>query len=110
MKTILTPFAAAIVLTLAGCSSIGPPSYALNAQDGPAFTEEEKSAMTTEEKAEIYNEQQDQEDQVVCRRERPVGSRMMKTVCRTRSEIEQERVETQDAIRPAKGYSQGAGN
>ena len=56
MKTILTPFAGAMLLTLAGCSSIGPPSYAKNAQDGPAFTEEEKSAMTTEEKAEIYND------------------------------------------------------
>jgi hypothetical protein len=28
----------------------------------------------------------------------------------SRAEIEQERAQTQDAIRPAKGYSQGAGN
>jgi hypothetical protein len=35
---------------------------------------------------------------------------MIKTVCRTQAEIEQERQAAQDAMRPAKGYSQGAGD
>ena len=66
--------------------------------------------MTTEQKVAVYNEQQEEKDQLVCRRERPVGSRMIKTVCYTRAEIEEMSRDAQDQMGPAKGYNQGAGN
>ncbi len=97
-------------MTLGACASVQEPSSTRNAQNGPAYTEEEKAEMSTEEKVAVYNDQQNEPDKLVCRRERPVGSRMIKTVCRTQAEIEQERQAAQDAMRPSKGYSQGAGD
>lgn len=102
--------AVAILALLAGCASVSEPTARKNAELGPAFTEEEKAAMTDEETVAIYNEEQDDRQELVCRRERLVGTRMTKTVCRTRAEIEEESKSAQEAIRPAKGYSQGAGN
>ena len=110
MKTFVSAAAAALLLVASGCASVDSTSQRQNAELGPAFTEEEKASMTDEEKVAIYNEQQEAEDKLVCRRERPVGSRMVKTVCRTRAEIEQESKAAQDAMRPAKGYGQSAGN
>jgi hypothetical protein len=101
---------ALVGVTLGACSSVQESSATRNAEKGPAYTEEEKAQMTTEEKVAVYNDQQNEPDKLVCRRERPVGSRMIKTVCRTQAEIEQERQAAQDAMRPAKGYSQGAGD
>ena len=102
--------AASLAALLAGCASVEPSSATRNAEAGPEFTAEEKAAMTTEEKVAVYNEQQDEADQLVCRRERPVGSRMLTTVCYTRAEIEQQQRDAQDQLRPAKGYNQGAGD
>jgi negative regulator of sigma E activity len=102
--------AVTMAAVLVGCSSVGEPTARQNEQDGPAFTEAEKAEMTTEQKVAVYNEQQEEKDQLVCRRERPVGSRMIKTVCYTRAEIEEMSRDAQDQVGPAKGYSQGAGN
>jgi hypothetical protein len=99
-----------LLAALTACSSVSETTARQNEQKGPALTEEEKAAMTTEEKVALYNEQQEEDDQLVCRRERPVGTRMTRTVCRTRAEIEEERRAAQDAIQPAKGYNQGAGD
>ena len=112
MKATLLPTLAAVILTalLAGCSSMPESTATKNSQLGPAYTEEEKAAMSTEEKVAIYNEQQEERDKLVCRRERPVGSRMVTTVCRSRAEIEEERKSAQEALLPDRGYSQGAGN
>lgn len=112
MKATLMPIFLAVLLTalLPGCSSMPESTAAKNSQLGPAYTEEEKAAMSTEEKVEIYNEQQEDRDKLVCRRERPVGSRMITTVCRTQAEIDEERQTAQEALRPDRGYSQGAGN
>lgn len=92
------------LIPLAGCSS--PPSQPESvgnptAADGsaPVFTAEEKAAMTQEEKLRVYNETAADRDRVVCRRERPVGSHMPRTICRTVAEIEAEREAAQETIR-----------
>ena len=102
--------AVAIGLFLAGCSSVGPTTARQNEELGPTFTEAEKEEMTTEQKVAVYNEQQEEKDQLVCRRERPVGSRMIKTVCYTRAEIEEMSRTAQDEMKPAKGYVGGPNN
>ena len=106
----MTALLACALFALSACTTVESTSARQDEQKGPAFTEEEKAQMTTDEKVALYNEQQEEDNQVVCRRERPVGSRMVKTVCRTRAQIEEERRAAQDAMGPAKGGSQSAGN
>ncbi len=92
-----------LTLGLGGCAV--PTSQATkDLQDAPKFTEAEKAAMTTEEKAEIYNAQMSNKgDELVCRREKRVGSHMSRTVCFTRAEIEADRKSAQEAMFEAKG-------
>lgn len=98
-------FAATLVLVLGlpGCAM--PTSQATkDLQDAPKFTEAEKAELTTEEKTAIYNAAMSNKgDELVCRREKRVGSHMTKTVCFTRDEIEADRKSAQDAMLEAKG-------
>lgn len=72
--------------------------------DAPQFTEAEKAAMTTEEKAAIYNESvEDDEDRVICRRYTPTGTRQSQTICRTVAEAETERKAAQETLRKGRG-------
>lgn len=102
MKTF---FASVIVLAvgLGGCAM--PTSQATkDLQHAPKFTEAEKAEMTTEEKTEIYNAAMSNKgDELVCRREKRVGSHMSTTVCYTRAEIEADRKSAQEAMFEAKG-------
>ena len=101
------------VMTLAllsACASMPESTATTDARDGALYSEEEKAAMSSEEKVAAYNEAQEEKNQVVCRRERPVGSRMTKTVCRTRAQIEEERRAAQDALSQDRGYTQGPGH
>ncbi len=92
-------FVLTVVLT-AGCASTDAPVDA----DAPRFTEAEKAAMTTEEKAEIYNASvQNDEDRVICRRYTPTGTRQSKTICRTVAEAESERKAAQESLRKGRG-------
>lgn len=85
---------------LAGCASTETPMKA----DAPQYTPAEKSAMTTEEKAEIYNASvQDEDDRVICRRYTPTGTRQSKTICRTVAEAEAEREAAQETLRRGRG-------
>ena len=91
--------AVAAGLLLAGCASQPADPTSVEA----AMAEEERAAaleqMTTEEKVAIYNEAVEEEkDQLVCRKERKVGSHFPKTVCYTRQEIEQMRRAAQDEL------------
>ena len=98
-------FAAVIVLALGlgGCAM--PTSQATkDLQVAPEFTEAEKAEMTTEEKTAIYNETMSNKgDELVCRREKRVGSHMSTTVCYTRAEIAADRKSAQEAMFEAKG-------
>ena len=102
--------AATTLALLSACSSMPESTATKDARDGALYSEEEKAAMSTKEKVAAYNEAQDEANQVVCRRERPVGSRMTKTVCRTRAQIEEERRSAQQALSEDRGYTQGPGN
>lgn len=106
MKRLLTTIAALALAALTGCSSL-PQSRAttMNQATAPLFTEEEKAAMTVEERAEIYNENVPERDRVVCRRERRVGSHMPVTICRTQTEIDEERQAARDVLSERDPYS-----
>lgn len=80
-------------LLLAGCASQPVDPVAAEAA---AVAEAERAAalaqMTTEEKVAIYNAAVEEEkDQLVCRKERKVGTHFPKTVCYTHQEIEEMR-------------------
>lgn len=102
---VMKSFAAVVVLALGlgGCAM--PTSQATKDQQvAPEFTEAEKAEMTTEEKTAIYNAAMSKKgDELVCRREKRVGSHMSTTVCYTRSEIEADRKSAQEAMFEAKG-------
>lgn len=112
MKQIAVALMSACILTLAaGCTSMPTSQATQDLEVAPQFTEEEKAAMSTEEKVAVYNESMSQDrDQIVCRREEVTGSHFKKTVCRSRAEIEAERRAAQDALGQAKGSSFKPGN
>jgi hypothetical protein len=97
------PYRAIIFLgfvLVAGCASTEAPMTS----DAPKFTETEKAAMTTEEKAELYNASlENEEDRVICRRYTPTGSRQATTICRTVAEAEIEREAAQETLRKGRG-------
>jgi hypothetical protein len=76
------PFLAIVaVLLLAGCAS--------QPADPAAAQVAALAQMTTEEKVALYNAAVEEEkDQLVCRKERKVGTHFPKTVCYTHEEIE----------------------
>ena len=91
----------------AGCASTDAPMKA----DAPQYTEAEKAAMSTEEKALVYNASvQNEEDRVVCRRYTPTGTRQSKTICRTVAEAEIEREAAQETLRKGRGTSYKPGD
>ena len=88
------------VSLLAGCASTDAPMK----DDAPQYSAGEKSVMTTEEKAEVYNASvEDESDRVICRRYTPTGTRQSKTICRTVAEAEAERKAAQETLRKGRG-------
>jgi hypothetical protein len=75
-----------ILVAGAGCTS----QAAKDAASGPAFTAEEKAAMTEEQKLAIYNEQVREQDRVTCVRKKTVGTRLASRVCTTAAERQRE--------------------
>ena len=101
------------MMGLSACSSMPKSQTSKDLDTAPQYTQEEKDAMTEEERVALYNETMSQEkNKVVCRREKPLGSHMTKTVCRTQSEMERDREEARDALieNGGRNRSQGAGN
>lgn len=88
-----------MVMGTVACSSMPESQATVDARSGPQFTQEQKDAMTTDEKVALYNEEVREEDEIVCRRERSVGSRMNRTRCFSRSEREANQDESQEALR-----------
>ena len=88
-KYLLVALAAVLIM---GCASGAgnEPVPVKTAQTAPTFTQEEKDQMTTEEKVAIYNTQEEEKDQIICRRTLITGSHRKRTVCRTIAQIEEE--------------------
>lgn len=103
-------FATLLMIAIAGCAAPASQSTK-DLEQAPTFTEEEKAAMSTEEKVAVYNESMSEEkDELVCRREKRVGSHFPRTVCFTRAEIELQRKSAQDVLQRSKGTLNGAAN
>ena len=90
------------VLVLGGCAS-AEYQGTKDIKAGPTFTQAEKDTMSDEEKLAIYNAQVREKDQIVCRRERMLGSHRKRTVCFTRAEKEL----AEDAARRSLGRATG---
>jgi predicted kinase len=94
------------LVMLAGCSSLPTSQTTKDLDVAPQYTQEEKDAMTEEEKVAAYNESMSQDkNKLVCRREVVVGSHFKQTVCRTRAEIEAQRRAAQEALGPDRGLT-----
>ncbi len=97
MKTryLMVAFAA---VAITGCASGASPDPApmRTAQAKPTFTQEEIAQLSTEEKVAIYNSQEEDRSQIVCRKVQVTGSHRKRTVCRS---IEQIRLEQEEARR-----------
>lgn len=87
---------AAVAIT--GCASGGnpQPSPARTAQAAPTLTKGEIDQLSTEEKVAIYNTEQEEKNQVVCRKINVTGTHRKRTVCRS---LEQMRLEKEEARR-----------
>ena len=91
---------ACVVALTAGCSSMPASQTTKDLQDAPTYTQEEKDAMTEEEKVALYNESMsDDQNEIVCRRQHVVGSHFKKNVCKTRAEMALEQESAQEALR-----------
>lgn len=101
------------VMGLGACSSMPKSTTSKDLDTAQQYTQEEKDAMTEEERVALYNESMSQKkNKVVCRREKPLGSHMTKTVCRTQAEIEIDREMAKESlIQSGRGERpQGVGN
>ena len=114
MREILIPTGMILaVIGLSACSSMPSSQTSKDLDTAPQYTQEEKDAMTEEERIALYNESMSQKkNKVVCRREKPIGSHMSKTVCRTQAEIELDRELARESLieSGARDRPQGVGN
>lgn len=84
---------------VAACTPAAPdPAMTRYQEYGPKFTEEQKAAMSEEQKVDIYNHHVPRDEELVCRNESPVGSHFKKMNCRSRAQIREERREQEDRI------------
>lgn len=97
MRHVLALVSAAAVL--AACTPVEKdPGLARYEEHGPKFTAAQKSELADEEKVAIYNHHVPKEHELVCRYESPVGTHFKRPVCRTLSEIERHRRESEDHV------------
>lgn len=93
-----------VILALGACGSMPKSTATKDLEVAPRYTQEEKAAMSQEEKVAAYNDSMSQErDEIVCRRVQVTGSHFKKTVCKTRAEMAQEQADAQEAIRRSQG-------
>ncbi len=95
---------AAVAIT--GCASGGSPeaSPARTAQATPDLTQGEIDRLSTEEKVAIYNTQEKEKNQIVCRKITVTGTHRKRTVCRS---VEQMRLEQEEARRSLQDFQGG---
>ena len=87
---------AAVAITGCASGAANVPGAVKTAQVAPTFTQQEKDQMTDEEKVAIYNTQEEEKDQIICRRTQITGSHRKRTVCRSLAQI---RLEQEEARR-----------
>lgn len=100
---------------LCGCEHIKPSPDAQAKQRyetyGPKFTEEEKAAMTAEEKVALYNAEVRPQDRIICRREKVLGSHFRTERCFTQAELDEQERAANEMMRDARGpVLSGGGN
>ena len=95
---------AAVAITGCASGAANAPGAVKTAQVTPTFTQEEKDQMTDEEKMAIYNTQEEEKNQIICRRTQITGSHRKRTVCRT---IEQIQLEQDEARRSMQSLQLG---
>jgi len=90
-----------------GCAHVTPSPDAQAKQRyetyGPKFTEEEKAQMSSEEKVALYNSEVRKEDQLICRREKPIGSHFYRERCYTQKEREDMEDSASEFMREGRG-------
>ncbi len=84
---------AAVAITGCASGAANAPGAVKTAQVTPTFTQEEKDQMTDEEKMAIYNTQEEEKNQIICRRTQITGSHRKRTVCRTIEQMREEQAE-----------------
>ena len=88
---------------MSGCAQFGPSAetQAIMRYDeiAPKFTQEEKDALTWEEKLAIYNTLMEPGYRLVCRRERVTGSKRFVARCFSENELEENREAAQEWLR-----------
>ncbi len=96
-KYLLVALAAVLIM---GCASGAgnEPAPVKAAQTAPTFTQEEKDQMTAEEKVAIYNTQEEEKNQIICRRTQITGSHRKRTVCRTIVQIEEDQANARRSL------------
>jgi hypothetical protein len=112
---------AAISICIGACASSGPeaPAPAVTAASAsvdvvasdnpsapPAGVLHELDAPGVEQTASVALESAS--DEMVCRRERPTGSKMSRRVCRSRAEIEARELKDQDSLRRSRATQTGS--
>lgn len=96
MKTqyLLVVLASAAIMGCASGASTTPALVKTAQSAAPTatatFTAEEKEQMSKEEKVAIYNSQEEERNQIICRRVQITGSHRKRTVCRTIEQIQRE--------------------
>jgi hypothetical protein len=96
-----------VIVALAACAAT---ACAASGTTQPDSVADKTAGMTAEEKIALYNEAADTEgDQLVCRREHKVGTNFKRTVCFTRTELEEMRRAAQDELQQ-RGGIQGTVN
>ena len=95
-----------LILAVAGCTVVKPHSDTTNKRQyeefGPKFTEEEKAAMSIEQKVAIYNEHHPHDEQLICMKYRPTGSHHIAHKCMTRGERKVAMDDAQEFMRQTK--------
>lgn len=92
-------FVIGLALGLAACAN--PDALPRGSVAVPDYTPEEVEAMSTEEKIAVYNANAEgQDDELVCRRERAVGTHFRRTRCYTRAELREMEEAAQQSLGP----------
>lgn len=111
----------AIALCIGACASSGSEAPAPAEADQSAGADAVSSDMPSASPEDVTDESYEsavqasqaaidasEYEEVVCRKETPTGSRMSRTVCRTRAEIEAREEKDQDSLRRSRASQSGS--
>lgn len=88
---------------ITGCANIGPSAeteaFMRYDEIAPKFTQEEKNALTWEEKLAIYNTLMEPGHRLICQRERLTGSKRIVARCFSETEVKENREAAQEFLR-----------